>query len=214
MRRNGLRVGLLAGALGAASCMQNMAADTGAYVNIDAGVNIVSDVDFDIGIGTATAELAPGFRGSVAGGYRFTPMLAAEVETGFLMNEVDQISFGGSSGDVDDVSLSHVPLLANVVFRFENDSPFIPFVGAGAGGVASFLNLDDDDLGSDDNDSDLVFAWQLQAGVHYRINDQMSVGLAYKYLGTDSPEFDIEGETIELDSVHNHSILGSFNWSF
>ena len=205
MRRNVWRVGLLVGALGAATCAQGQGADPGAYLNIGAGVNIVNDVDFEVGGGSGTAELSTGFRGSIAGGYRFTPMIAAELETGYLFNEAD---------DVDDVFFSQVPLLANVVFRFENESPFIPFVGAGAGGVASFLTFEDDDLGIDDDDSDIVFAWQLQAGFHYRISDVMSAGVTYKYLGTDGPNFEIEGGDFEFDNVHNHAILGSFNWSF
>lgn len=192
--------------------MQSMAAEPGPYLSIDAGVNIVNDIDFDAFGGSATLELDPGFRGSVAGGYRFTPMIAAELETGFLFNSVDQISGPGGSASIDDTVFSQVPILANVIFRFENSSPFTPFVGAGAGGVASFLSVDDGT--TDDSDSDFVFAWQLQAGVHYKISDTMSAGLTYKYLGTDGPGFDIEGVEFEVDSVHNHAIMGSFNWSF
>jgi opacity protein-like surface antigen len=192
--------GLLVGALCMWSGTQGRAADPGPYVSFGAGVNIVNDVDFETG---GTAEFDPGFRFSVAGGYHFTPLISAEIETGFLSNDVT---------DAGDTALSQVPFLANVVFRFENSSRFIPFVGAGAGGVASFLRIDD--FISSDEDSDVVFAWQAQAGVHYRINDNMSAGITYKYLGADSPEFDLGGGLIPLDVVHNHAILASFNWSF
>ena|SRR5687767_13562550 len=99
-----------------------------------------------------------------------------------------------------------------IVFRLENPSPLIPFIGAGAGGVVSSLDIDD--LGADDTDTDVVFAWQAQAGLHYRISDNMSAGITYKYLGIGNPEFDIEDASVELDEAHNHSILASFNWSF
>ena len=182
------------------SCTQGMAADTGPYyLGVGAGVNIVPDVDLN---GVAS-EFDPGFRISVAGGYHFTPMISAEVETGYLYNDVK---------DAGDTALSQVPFLASVLFRFENSSKFIPFLGVGAGGIASFFTVDDVISKADDND--VVFAWQVQAGVHYQINDHMSAGITYKYLGADRPQFDIGGGLIKFDVVHNHAIMASFNWSF
>jgi len=167
---------------------------------VGAGVNVVGDVDLK---GGGSFEFDPGLRVSVAAGYRFMPMLSAEIETGFLYNELK---------DAGDTSLSHVPLLVNVVFRFENPTKFVPFIGVGAGGIASFFTIDD--IISKDDDTDIVFAWQIQAGVHYQINDHMSAGLTYKYLGADNPQFDVGGGTVRFDPVHNHAIMASFNWSF
>ncbi|HKQ36550.1 MAG TPA: outer membrane beta-barrel protein [Verrucomicrobiae bacterium] len=200
MRQDLLHVGLVAGALCVCSGTQGSAADRGPYVSFGAGMNIVNDREV---AGGGTAKFNPGFRVNVAGGYHFTPMISAELETGYLFNDVK---------DAGDTSLSEVPFLANVMFRFENSSAFIPFVGVGVGGVAGFFTIDD--IISKDEGSDVVFAWQLQAGVHYRITDNMSAGLTYKYLGADSPEFDIGGGIIRFDVVHNHSIMASFNWSF
>lgn len=198
MRQVVLRIGLMAGAFCVWVCTPIRAAeqtDPGAYVSFGAGLNIVNEIN--------GREFDPGYRLSVACGYRFTPVISAEIETGYLFNAVT---------DADDMALSQVPFLANVMFRFENSSRFVPFVGVGAGGVASFFNVND--VISEDDDSDVVFAWQVQAGVHYRINDNMSAGITYKYLGADSPQFDIGGGLIRFDVVHNHAILGSFNWSF
>jgi OOP family OmpA-OmpF porin len=193
-------IGLWMGALCVWSCMQGKAADPGAYyVSFGAGVNLVPDVDLN---GVAE-KFDPGFRLSVAGGYQITPTISAEIETGYLFNGVN---------DAGDTALSQVPFLANVMFRFENSSRFVPFVGVGAGGIASFFTVDD--IISKDDDSDVVFAWQVQAGVQYRINDHMSAGITYKYLGADRPQFDIGGGLIKFDVVHNHAIMASFNWSF
>lgn len=202
MRQDVLRVGLLAGAL-LWSATQGKAADRGPYLNLGAGVNIINDVDEDTG--SASAAFDPGFRLSAGGGYHFTPMISAEIESGYLFNEVE---------DAGDTALSQVPFLVNAVFRFENSSSFVPFVGAGVGGVATFLTIDDFISGSEDDDSDVVFAWQAQAGVHYRINDNMSAGITYKYLGVDGPEFDIGGGRVGLEVMHNHSFMASFQWSF
>lgn len=201
MRKRILRVGLVVGALCVWSCTQGTAADSGPYyVSVGAGVNIVGDVDFK---GGGSFEFDPGLRVSLAGGYRFMPMISAEIETGFIYNDVK---------DAGDTSLSHVPLLANVVFRFENPTHFVPFVGVGAGGIASFLTIDD--IISKDHDTDVVFAWQVQAGVHYQINDHMSAGITYKYLGADNPQFDVGGGTVRFNPVQNHAIMASFKLSF
>src|SRR4051794_11773371 len=213
MTKNLCRVGLLVCAIWAWASIEAMAADEGGYLNGGIGLNIVNDFKFTapgFGPGKVTAEMDPGFRFSVAGGYRFNPMISAELETGFIFNQMDAISVPGGSFDVDDVSVSHVPFLGNVVFRFENSSRIVPFIGAGAGGVLSMLDLDDDDLDSNESDSDFVFAWQAFAGVVYKINDSMSAGVTYKYLGVDRPEFRIEGDRFKFDTVHNHSILATF----
>ena len=203
MRKDLLPVGLLVGALWMWSATQGKAADQGLYLNLGAGVNIINDVDEDAG--SASAAFDTGFRLSVGGGYHFTPMISAEIESGYLFNEVE---------DAGDTALSQVPFLVNAVFRFENSTSFVPFIGAGVGGVATFLTIDDFISGSEDDDSDVVFAWQAQAGVHYRINENMSAGITYKYLGIDGPEFEFGGGTFGFEAMHNHSLMASFQWSF
>ena len=214
MKPNLTQVGLLAGAMLACTAAQTNAQNgdvAGPYLNIGAGINIPGDVEATVtdptfGSNTGDLELDPGFRASISGGVHFTPMLAVELESGFLYNEVD-----GS----DDVALSHVPILANVIFRFDTGgSPWVPFIGAGAGGVLSMLDFDNDDIDEDESDTDFVFAWQGLAGIHYQFSDNMSVGVTYKYLGVGGPEFEIQDTGVELDSIHNHAILGSFNWGF
>ena len=191
----------MVGAVSVWSTARGTAADAGPYLNVGAGVNIINDVDEDSG--SATAAFDPGFRIGVAGGYQFTPMISAELESGYLFNEFE---------DAADSTVSQIPFLANVTFRFENSSAFVPFIGVGVGGVASILTIDD--IISEDDDSDVVFAWQAQAGVHYRINDNMSAGITYKYLGVDGPEFELGGGRVGFEVMHNHSFMASFHWSF
>jgi len=185
------------------------AAEPGVYFNFDAGVNLVQDLEatFTIpGLGSADADIEfdPGFRFGLGGGYRFTEMLGVGLETGFIFNELKSIA----GTDIEDVRLMHVPILANVVFRFENSSPVIPFVGAGAGGMFSIFDVDTD------SDTDVVLAWQGVAGLQFKLSDTMAAGVTYKYLGISGPEFEAEGVFVEADTIHNHSILASLNWSF
>ena len=209
MKQNSMRLGIVTGALLACGALQSSAqnknTDPGGYLGVGAGISIPGDVETEINNLSGDLELDPGLRVSVAGGYRFSPLIAAELESGFIYNEVD-----GS----DDVALSHVPILANIIFRFDTDSPFVPFIGGGAGGVLSALDFDNDDIDEDESDTDFVFAWQGLAGVHYQFSDNMSAGITYKYFGVNSPEFEVGPLNVDMDIIHNHSILGSFNWAF
>jgi opacity protein-like surface antigen len=91
----------------------------------------------------------PGFRLSLAGGYRFTDAIAVELETGFTYASVRPFAMDqsfhseGNTFVVDDyfrVSISDmnlwtVPFLANVVYRIPSHSRLKPYVGIGAGGL-------------------------------------------------------------------------------
>lgn len=179
------------------------AAAPGWYLNFEAGPNWVPDVEVSFDGGAETdVDLNTGFRGSVGVGYNINEFMGVELESGFLYNE----------GDGADAWLGQVPILANVVFRLENDTPWLPYAGVGAGGVAAILDLEEGD--ADETDSDFVFAWQFQGGLRYRLSESSSVGIGYKYLGVDSPEFDLGGSNQEFDILHNQSVFASFTWSF
>jgi opacity protein-like surface antigen len=180
------------------------AAEPGAYFNFDAGVNLPQETEVTVrvpALGSARGDLEfdPGFRFGLEGGYRFSEMIGLGLETGFIYNELKST----------DTRLMHVPILANLVFRFENSSPVVPFIGVGAGGTVSMIE------GEGDSDSDVVPAWQGLAGLQFKLSDAMSAGITYKYLGINSPEFEDDGgAVVEFDTIHNHSILASLNWSF
>src|SRR4051794_37680074 len=88
----------------------------GFYFNANAGVSLADDVDihrFLVPTRGAKVELDPGARLSVAGGYNFCDYLGAQLETGFIFNNVKNVTGGGNI----DASLSHVPMLADIVLR-------------------------------------------------------------------------------------------------
>ena len=185
----------------------SQAAERGMYVTIDGGANWIPN--FDASFATpggpeaeAEIDLETGFRGGVAVGYNFNRFLGAELESGFVYNEAKDV----------DAWLGQVPLLANIILRYENTSRLVPFVGAGAGGVAAMLDLEEGD--ADESDSDIVFAWQLQGGVRYKFSEQSSFGVVYKYMGVDAPEFSLGASDQDFDTYHNHAVLASFNFSF
>lgn len=163
--------------------------DRGWYFNVEAGPNWAEDADV-------------GFRLGGAVGYNLHKHFGVEFDTGWIWNEAEDA----------DASLSHIPLIVNGVFRYPINSKWVPYAGAGIGGAYSILSIDE--FGLDDNDGDFVFAWQFFGGVRYVINDRMSVGAFYKYLGTGDSEFEIDGISFEADDVSNHTVGISFQMKF
>ena len=84
------------------------------------------------------------------------------------------------------------------------------------------LSVDDFQVGGTTADgyfSDFVFAWQGFAGLRVNLNEQMSIGLVYKYFYSASSEWDPDlsiGTTgdIAADSIATHSVSFVFNLQF
>jgi opacity protein-like surface antigen len=187
------------------------------YFRGDVGPAITEDIDasFFPGVGSVTLDLDPGMRFSVAGGATFGDYFGLELETGWMFNEIDSIS---GFNDVDGY-LTQVPFLVNAMFQFKNNTGLTPFIGAGAGGSATGINLDDADAGTFDVDgsaADVVFAWQVFAGLKYELNENLSVGLMYKYFWSDDGEWDVEdtAQDIQFEGTRTHSISAVVSYRF
>jgi opacity protein-like surface antigen len=103
-----------------------------------------------------------------------------------------------------------VPVLANVVLRYEKESKFVPYIGGGAGGA--FTKLDGvgrgDVNGFSSDNSDVVFAYQFKTGVAYNISEKASIDLGYKLFGTGEQTY---GST-KVKDVMCHFIGLGFTW--
>jgi len=196
-------------AIAAAFTISASAAETGLYFNAEGGISFAQDVDISSGGAARTAEFDTGFRAGVGVGYNFTRNLGVEFDTGWIWNEVSNPRDFGLNGDI---SLVQVPFMVNAVYRFETGSKWVPYVGVGVG--ASYSVFDVDATGVEDSDGDLVFAWQAMAGVRYMFQENMSIGAGYKYLGTGEADYEIDGASLEADSVHNHTFSVVFNMTF
>jgi opacity protein-like surface antigen len=190
------------------------------YVNADAGVSFAEDVNlrqFVVRTPGAKVKLEPGGRLSAAGGYNFNDYIGAQIETGLIYNEVKSVT---GARHVD-ASLGHVPLLADVVLRYDKpDCKWVPYAGAGAGGDISVIDLDDVRApnGSivDGAGSAAVFAWQAFAGLRYKLNDKMSIGGGYKFFSAGSPTWDVRHTAgdIKAGTARVHSAGVDFNMTF
>jgi opacity protein-like surface antigen len=176
--------------------------ESGVYLNVDIGPSWAEDVRIDVAGISGDAELDVGVRMGLALGYNFNRYLGLEFDTGFLYNEFDQT----------DSSLSHVPFMANGVFRYPTDIGLEPYVGAGIGGAVNVLYIND--FGIDDSDADFNFAWQAMAGLRYRFANHMAIGVGYKYFGTLDSNYGIEGVNVDVGTSNNHMLDLSFNVQF
>jgi opacity protein-like surface antigen len=201
---------------------------TGPYLKADAGPTFTEDVTIREFLGLAPGsniEFDPGFRFSAGGGYVFSDIVAIGGETGFSWNNIENIE--GASSESDS-SIGNVPLLGTITLKLPNKTGLVPFIGAGGGVSFTFFNADSlvvpDNLTPgtvvlDGSESDTVFAWQLTGGLKYQINEQMSLGVAYKYFRAESPRWEAEDDFgVESDlrtgDLETHSVSFVFNMKF
>jgi opacity protein-like surface antigen len=172
--------------------------------------------------GSATFNL--GMRGNLALGYNFNKSWAAEIDTGVIwnsMNSVDGVSLNQPSPNNANFDTYTIPFLVNLVYKVPLKSNFIPYVAVGAGGSASILSYSRDGYGY--TASDLVFAYQAEVGLKYRLNQNMFFGVAYQFLGMTDPTWHsvlTVGAQPPTDyqfkesGFYTDAIAVSFTWSF
>jgi len=180
--------------------MPQLGRSQGFYFEANAGGAIAANVDvnkFIVSTPGAKLKLNAGPQFSVAGGYFFNEYLGAQIESGYIYNAAENA--GGNA-----TSLSHVPMLVDVVLRYDkSDCKWVPYLGAGAGGDVSILNLDyvtaPNGLVVDGASSTVVFAWQAFAGLRYKFDEKMSIGAGYKYYSANGGTWDVQNTSGNID---------------
>lgn len=174
-----------------------LAADNRFYVQFNAGAAFAPSFSLsrsNCGIDLCSTsfhkeQYNPGYVGSVALGYRIANSFRIEVEGLYQSNDNDKyansIDLTGIIGHIHrDYSgkisgeRARTAFLMNGYYDFVNSTSFTPFITAGLGGYHMRLNSQDSSI-----ENDLDFAWQAGAGVNYRLNDQISFDLKYRYFG-------------------------------
>jgi opacity protein-like surface antigen len=103
-------------------------------------------------------------------------------------------------------------LMANAWYDFDMGNQFTPYVGGGVGYADNEIKH-----GILANGTAGDFAWQLGAGVNYRINEGMAIGLGYRYLDAGDVEIlhaprlggNVPTSTYEVTS---HNVLVNMNF--
>jgi opacity protein-like surface antigen len=194
------------------------------YMKVDAGGTIMSDTDLKEFFGPVAPDTKvkfnPGFRAGLAGGYFFTEWFALEGETAFMQNKIDSIT---GADRVHDAWFANIPFLANAKLQLPNQSPFTPYVGAGAGFSISMIDVSEISLNGtsfNGNISDTVFAWQAFAGLRYKINSQMGLSFEYRYFDADGARWTADftsgtsSDTMRFGRTQTHCFSLAFDFHF
>ncbi len=123
-----------------------------------------------------------------------------EGEIGYQQNDFKTYRPGDIAAEGD---LSILSLLANGYYYCEiKGSPVVPIVSAGVG-VASVEYEDGIDEFEED---DLVLAYQLGAGLGFRVSPSVTINAMYRYFKTASAEFEDGENDVEVD-ISSHNVL-------
>lgn len=185
----------------------------GPYVGAQGGVVFLSDSDFSDATGTfATAEFDTGWGLGLVAGYEFD-LFRLEGELFYKSNSFDKLAALGVSIPVDG-DMTALGLMVNAYYDFKFGSPFVPYIGAGLGlAQVSVKDLSVFGVTLADDD-DVVFAYQLIAGVGYAVSPAVTLDLQYKYLGTADPEFtDVGGTPFEAE-YSSHNVMVGLRYKF
>lgn len=155
------------------------AQDKGWYVRGELGSAFEGQLDAD-----SSVDFDDGLLASVAIGRDYLFGLRAEGELLYIDTDIK----GSADGDA-----SALGVFANAYYDFNRGGRIQPFLGAGIG----MAKVDFNDGLVDDDATE--FAYQAKAGLAYKINDQMTADLVYRYLQVTDLKFGSGSSTIEGD---------------
>jgi opacity protein-like surface antigen len=162
-----------------------------------------------------------GYRQDISAGVWLTEWFGLAVETGFALNAVR----GNTQGmTVSSTTFWTVPLLAQLCFQYPNDSGWIPYINLGFGGGWTIFKVGGIDYTSGGSSlpaslsgtgNSVNNAYQIAAGVRYRLYEELSLTMAYKFYGNSQANMNLDnGVQITLGSPVTQSAEVGLNFSF
>ena len=198
------------------------------YVRTEGGARFVSSMNIVniVGSGGLTNPLiqkeiafSTGYRQDIDIGVWLTPWFGLAIETGFALNAIR----GNTEGmTVSSSTYWSVPIMAQLCFQYPNDTGFVPYLNFGFGGGWNYFNIGSISYplagqGStlSGSGNDMNNAYQIAAGVRWRIWEQLGITLAYKFYGTSQPTVDMgDSQQVTFGSPVTNSIELGGNFSF
>jgi opacity protein-like surface antigen len=118
-----------------------------------------------------------------------------------------QLIYSDDKQKAGDARIKMLAGLANAYYDFDTGTKLTPFIGAGVG--IGQVKLDG---GAIDN-HDTGFAYQLQTGVAYPINDKLSAQIGYRYLGVNNVEIGSGAQVVRGD-YHDQAVTMGLTYKF
>jgi OmpA-OmpF porin, OOP family len=194
-------------------------ATEGWYGRLDVGRSIEGDLDGAVDDGETTADFSPdledAWMGSTGLGYAYQNGFRLEGEVSVRHNQWGPTPFNSfTEGDIDGEATA-VALMGNLIYDFNRDSRFQPYLGVGVGVARVSVNVD-----GYEESSDRSLAYQGMAGFGYALTDQLTLDLGYRYFKAPDinaseafTSFGIGGARSETDYEHQAVTLG-VRWQF
>ena len=196
------------------------------YLDVSAGPAFQQNISIKDGTGFGDGgdvSFDTGLRAGVDVGYNFNQSFAVELDAGVIRNTINQIGIQPLSPVGATAELDEIPLLVNGLYHFPLPGAFKPYVGAGVGVVVGIF--DGSNIpgfyfsyppGSSTaySDTDLTFAYQIEAGFKYSVGKHMDFGLAYKVVGTSDHSWTDNNITLKTGGTMTHAIMATFTWRF
>ena len=195
------------------------------YVRTEGGARFVSSMNIVniVGSGGSTNPLiqkeiafSTGYRQDVDIGVWLTPWFGLAIETGFALNAIR----GNTEGmTVSSSTYWSIPIMAQLCFQYPNETGFIPYLNFGFGGGWNYFDIGSikypGSLTLSGAGNDMNNAYQIAAGVRWRIWEQLGLTLAYKFYGTSQPTVDMsDNQQVTFGSPVTNSIELGGNFSF
>lgn len=161
-----------------------------------------------------------GYRQDISLGVWLTDWFGLAMETGFALNAVR----GNTQGmTVDSTTFWTVPLLAQICFQYPNESGWIPYLNFGFGGGWTIMKVGGINYTVGGQTAPTLSgtgnavnnAYQIAAGVRYRLYEELSLSLAYKFYGNSQANINLDnGIQATLGSPVTQSVEAGVNFSF
>jgi OmpA-OmpF porin, OOP family len=185
----------------------------GFYIGGGLGGNFQEDNNFT-GSGTnSSTSYNAGPVGVLNFGYALGNGLRFELEPGYRYNSVDSINNAAGSGGRTQILTGMV----NGIYDFDTKTPVFPLtphIGAGVG-WAHLWNHSSPHNGQTVVGQDDRPALQAIAGVDYAFTPAIKLGLDYRYLYVDNPNFRTQaGGNAQSGAFNDHSILVTMRYEF
>lgn len=195
------------------------------YVELDGGVMIVEDLEFDVGAVDNGVSIDSDYGSDFGGivGYDFGAF-RLEAEASYKEADFDSIvstttlasrTVAAPAGTyVTDGDVNVLSFMLNGMFDFGPDDGLQGFIGGGAGVARVDTNAGIQVGSTAFDDSDTGLAWQLLAGVRAPLTDNMDVGIKYRmFTAEDVGLVDTLGRDFD-GKLRSHSLLGTFTFNF
>ena len=193
----GLVIGVLVLLMAAQAWAQ--ARPQGLYLSGNIGFGIRPDANAS-GI-SVDIQNDPAFVINGAIGVELNPMIRVEGEIGLHNNTADIPPFA------NEFTFSMVSFMGNGYFDIPTNSPVRPYVGAGLGFAVA--GVEEEIFGATSDDSDLVGAFQLMAGLGFDFSPRATFTFGYRYFTTTDPSFNNAFGPFEMEYTSHDFLFGA-----